>query len=156
LFVRGPACWFEDRVIRDRFVKIVLLCAVCSANACSNDSLRLDNNDLSSLLSITDVAKTVVQDDSNPELVAGLIVNTTVIHTGFVRINVPFRMTWQLRRDGTTVGAASRDFDSGFAPAQTERVRLVLSFPPVVSLDGVTDAVTFDFLDTTSLSIMGG
>ena len=133
----------------------VLLSVVIVVSACSNDSLRLDNNDLSSLLSISDVTKTVVQDSGNPELIGGLVVETTVIHTGFVTVNVPFRMTWSIRRDGKTIGSVSREFDAGFAPGQSERVRLVLDFAPVTSLVGSTDAVTFDLLDTTLLSIVG-
>jgi hypothetical protein len=133
----------------------VLLSVVIVVSACSDDSLRLDNNDLSSLLSIFDVTKTAVQDSGNSELIAGLVVETTVIHTGFVTVNIPFRMTWSIRRDGNTIGSASREFDAGFAPGQSERVRLVLDFAPVTSLVGSTDAVTFDLLDTTSLSIVG-
>jgi hypothetical protein len=147
--------WGGDLTVFEAKARLILLSVVWVAAACSDDSLRLDNNDLSSLLSIFDVTKTVVQDSANPELVGGLIVETTVIHTGFITINVPFRMTWAIRRDGNTIGSASREFDAGFVPGQSERVRLVLVFAPVNSLVGSTDAVTFDLLDTTSLSIVG-
>jgi hypothetical protein len=135
--------------------RLILVFVVFGTSACSDNSLLLDNNDLSSLLSISDVSKIAVQDSGDPELIAGLVVETTVIHTGFVIINVPFRMTWSIRRDGNTIGSASREFDAGFGPGQSERVRLVLEFAPVASLVGSTDAVTFDLLDTTSLSIVG-
>ncbi|MEE2753509.1 MAG: hypothetical protein VX910_05960 [Candidatus Latescibacterota bacterium] len=135
--------------------RLILVFVVFGTSACSDNSLLLDNNDLSSLLSISDVSKTAVQDSGDPELIAGLVVETTVIHTGFVIVTVPFRMTWSIRRDGNTIGSASREFDAGFSPGQSERVRLVLDFGPVASLVGSTDAVTFDLLDTTSLSIVG-
>ena len=122
---------------------------------CDSDPAQLDTDDLTLLLSISSVTKTRIQDTTNPELISGLIVDTTVINTGFITIDVPFRMTWAIRRDGSVFASATRDFESGFAPGQSEPVRLTLRFDPVATLDGVTDAVTFDLLGISSLSILG-
>lgn len=122
---------------------------------CAGDPRQLDNADLSALLSISSVTRTRLQDTANPELISGLIVDTTVINTGFITIDVPFRMTWSIRRGGDVLASATRDFAAGFAPGQSEPVRLTLRFAPIASLDGTSDAVTFDLLGTNSLSILG-
>ena len=124
---------------------------------CSSDPRGLDNDILSSLLSISNVTKKRLQDTSNPDLVSGVIVDSTVIHTGFLTINVPFRMTWTLRLDGIALATATYDFAAGFAPGASASVRVTLRFYPVSDLDNTTDVVTFDLLDDGSnTNILGG
>jgi hypothetical protein len=141
-------------VIRVRGAVIVSVIVACLFG-CDSDPRQLDTDDLTALLSVSMVTKTRLQDTTRPELISGLIVDTTVIHTGFITIDVPFRMTWSIRRDGAVFASATRDFEAGFAPGQSESVRLTLRFDPVATLDGVSDAVTFDLLGTSSLSILG-
>ena len=131
-----------------------LLIALVCLSGCTSDQV-LENEDLSSLLSITDVTKTRIPDVGNPELVAGLTVDSTVIHAGFITVNVPFRMTWTIRRDGAVFATATRDFPAGFAPGDSVPVRLTLRFDPVTDLSGTSDAVTFDILGDPSNSILG-
>jgi hypothetical protein len=123
--------------------------------SCSSDPRDLDNDELSSLLSLSNVVKTEVRRPGNVNEITGLIVDTTVIHTGFATINVPFRMTWALRKDGSTVGSAWQDFPARFSPGQSASIRLVIPFAARTDLDGLTDIVTFDLLDTNSLSPIG-
>ena len=129
---------------------VVLLCSSCSSDPV------LDDDRLSSLLSVSSVPKTRIQDSANPELVAGVIVDTSVIHTGFVTIDVPFRLTWMIRREGAVLASATRDFEAGFRPGESLPVRLTLRFDPLPSLDGTSDAVTFDILGDPSNTILGG
>ena len=129
---------------------VVLLCSSCSSDPV------LDDDRLSSLLSVSSVTKTRIQDSANPELVAGVIVDTSVIHTGFVTIDVPFRLTWMIRREGAGLASATRDFEAGFRPGESLPVRLTLRFDPLPSLDGTSDAVTFDILGDPSNTILGG
>ena len=128
--------------------------ALAGLVGCSGDPV-LDNDELSTLLSISNVTKTRIQDIANPVLIAGLTVDTTVIHTGFSNVNVPFRMTWTLRRSGTILATAFRDFEAGFRPGASVPVRLTLRFSPIPDLDGTTDAVTFDILGDASTTILG-
>lgn len=141
-----------------RFLLHVLLSSCFAAvllASCAGDPRELDNDELSALLSLTNVIKTEVRNPSNADEITGLIVDTTVINSGFDTINVPFRMTWALRRNGTTLASASRDFPARFSPGQSELVRLVLRFAPESDLSDVRDVVTFDLLDTQSLSPIG-
>ena len=132
------------------------LCCLCMlvALACS-ESRSLDNDILSDLLSLGAVVRTPIADTANPELIAGLIIDTTVIHTGFIMIDVPFRMRWALRRDGSTLASATRDFEAGFRPGDSLPVRLTIRFDPVSSLSGIGDAVTFDLLGEPSPNLLG-
>jgi len=123
--------------------------------SCTSDP-TLDNDQLSTLLSLGAVTKTNLPDLGNPDLIAGLVVDTTVIHTGFLTIDLPFRMTWSMRRDGQVVATATRDFPAGFAPGDSVPVRLTLRFTPTSTLSGISDAVTFDLLGDPSTSILGG
>ena len=136
--------------------RLWLSLATMSMLACTSDPLQLDNDSLSALLSISDVRKTRVQDTANPELMSGLIVDATVVHTGFVTVDVPFRMTWSIRRSGVTIASATRDFEAGFSPGRSAPVRLTLRFAPVADLGGTSDVVTFDLLEMPTLSTLGG
>ena len=133
----------------------IILSVIALGASCSSDPGQLDNDELSALLSLANVRKTEVRSTASPDLISGLIIDTTVIHTGFDRVNVPFRMTWAIRRNGSVLGTATRDFAAGFRPGQSEPVRLVLNFAPTPTLIGTSDVVTFDLLDTTSLSPIG-
>lgn len=136
---------------------VLISCVVwCACLAGCSSKPALDNDDLSSLLSISNVVKTRIPDAANPDLVAGLTIDTTVINTGFSTVDVPFRMTWTLRRSGQTLASQSRDFAAGFGPGDTQPVRLTLRFDPIPDLDGTTDAVTFDLLGVPSTSLLGG
>ena len=142
-------------MIRVRAVIYVSLFATCLFG-CDSDSRQFDNDDLSAFLSISSVIKTRIQDTTNPDLISGLIVDTTVVNVGFITMDAPFRMTWSIRRDGDVLASATRDFAAGFAPGRREPVRLTLRFAPIVSLEGTSDVVTFDLLGSSILSPMGG
>lgn len=122
---------------------------------CSTSGPELDNDRLSTLLSIGAVTKTPTPDGTDPDRVTRLTIDTTVINTGFITIDVPFRMTWSVRRDGAILGTGTRDFDAGFRPGDSVPVRLTVRFEPSTSLGGTADVVTFDILGDTPLNVLG-
>lgn len=150
--VPSCACCGDD--VKGRSLIHGIVIALLSVSGCSSDGV-LDNDDLSSLLSISNVTRTRIADTANPALISGLTIDSTVIHTGFVTVRVPFRMTWALRRDGAVLATATRDFGPGFSPGDSIPVRLTLRFGPVSDLVGTTDSVTFDILGDAPNSILG-
>ena len=113
---------------------------------CSSSPIALDNDDLSSVLSITNISKTPITDTTNAGLVTGLLIDAEVVNTGFFTIDVPFRMTWSLREGGTNIGTASTSFSAGFSPGASRRVQLRILFSPVATSEGFQDVVTFDII----------
>ncbi|MCZ6634159.1 MAG: hypothetical protein O7G87_12195, partial [bacterium] len=86
------------------FLMWVLVCWGCSSNPVSQVS-----EDLSLVLSITNLSKFLIPDRQNADLVIGVSIQVDVVNTVDVPIQVPFTITWTLRDgDGSVLGQVSQ------------------------------------------------
>lgn len=121
------------------FLTLLLLCWGCSSNPVSQIS-----EDLSRVLSITNLSKFPIPDRQNADLVIGVSIQVDVVNTVDVPIQVPFTITWTLRDgDGSMLGQASQEL-AGLAARGRERVAFTIPFEARPDLSGIRDEVTFD------------
>ncbi len=114
---------------------------------CSTSPLELNTDDLNSLLSISNLNKRLIPDQSDPPGIVGLEVEADVINVGQVIVKNPFKVTWTLLgTGGDRLGSASTELAGNFSPGGTRHFSLTLSFPATVSLEGFRDVVTFDLV----------
>ena len=121
------------------FLTLALVYWGCSSNPVSQVS-----EDLSRVLSITNLSKFPIPDRQNADLVIGVSIQVDVVNTADVPIQVPFTITWVLRGgDGAVLGQASQQL-AGLAARGRERVAFTISFEARPDLSSIRDEVTFD------------
>ncbi|HCR16920.1 MAG TPA: hypothetical protein DIU35_05505 [Candidatus Latescibacteria bacterium] len=124
---------------------IALAALVSIIQSCGTKPLELDADDLTNMLSVSNVVKQPVADPSDASRISRVIIDVDVIHVGDFVIDVPFTMTWGLRdQDGNLIGSASAMLAEKMAPGDRRHVTLSISFPPRASLSDLQDALTFD------------
>jgi hypothetical protein len=117
--------------------------------ACGSGPSGLDEEDLSNLLAISNVSKSYLSEGGDPGLISGVVVNVDIVNIGAILIDVPFKVTWVLRDPtGDRYAHASQRVDQGLGPGQRLHLTITLRFPPLASLQGYGDAVTFDLIDS--------
>jgi hypothetical protein len=132
-----------------RLLTALLLTALLTC--CGTKDDELDTAQLSSMLSISNLSKIPVRDPSDPSRISGVSIQVDVINVGYWEIDVPFLMTWYLvDSEGDPLGSASKRVEAGLKAGGRVSVFLTVSFPPVSSLEGVSDVVTFDPLGQMS------
>ena len=124
---------------------VVTLVLVAS---CSSSPLQLDNDSLSSILSVTNVQKSTTS--AADGRISGMVIASTVINAGFITVDVPFLMRWSLLRDGSVFASTTQQMAAGLSPGDSRDVTLTLVFDPIESVSGLRDAVTFDILPRQS------
>ena len=114
---------------------------------CGADDRGLNTNELSDLLSISNLSKLAIRSSGDPSQIVGLAIDVDVINVGDRIVDVPFLMTWTLiDDDGNTIGSGTKGLEAGLGPGQRRSVTLSIVFAPLTSLDGVRDVVTFDLI----------
>ena len=123
---------------------MLVLLMIC-AQACGTNPLELDADDLTNMLSVTNVVKQPVPDPSDASRITSVIVDVDVVHVGDFAIDVPFTMTWGIReQSGGLIGSASARLAEDMTPGARRHVTLNVSFPPRTDLNNLQDVVTFD------------
>ncbi len=118
---------------------------------CGTSPLDLDNDILSDMLSLSNRTRRAIQDPADPSRIIGLAVEVDIINVGTLPIDLPFTMTWSLLDgQGNVHGSASTRVDETLAPGARRHVSLTLNFPAIPSLEGFSDAVTFDLISQPS------
>ena len=127
-------------------MRIKIVCAVLvGVLGCGRNSNVLDAEDLSNMLSITNLAAQPVLDQSDPPLIIGVRIDADVVHVGEVPIDVPFILTWRLVDDqNETVGQASKRLDGNLEPGGVRHVTLTVEFEARESVAGLRNVATFD------------
>ncbi len=127
-------------------MRIRMVCAVLIVvSGCSGKSNVLDAEDLSNMLSITNLSAQPVLNQANPPLIVAVRIDADVVHVGEVPIDVPFILTWRLTDDqNATVGQASKQFDGNMEPGAVRHVTLTVEFEARESVAGLRNAATFD------------
>ena len=127
-------------------MRIRIVCAVLVVFlGCGRDSNVLDAEDLSNMLSITNLAAQPVVDQGNPPLMVAVRIDADVVHVGDVPIDIPFILTWRLTDDqNATVGQASKQFDANMEPGAVRHVTLTIQFEARESVTGLRNVATFD------------
>lgn len=114
---------------------------------CVSNPMDPDNRELSNMLSLSNRVKRPIQDPANPSQIIALQVEVDIINVGDLTITVPFTITWSLLDgQGKIYGSASRRLEGNMAPGAKRHVSLTLNFPATPSLEGFSDAVTFDLV----------
>lgn len=127
------------------FCTVFLVVAGMLIQGCGTSPLELDSDELTNLLSITNVVKQPVPDPSDESRITRVIIDVDVVHVGDYTIDVPFTMTWGLReQNGTLIGSSVVRLGEDMGRGARRHVTLNITFPPRQSLNGVQDIVTFD------------
>jgi hypothetical protein len=112
---------------------------------CGASPVELDNDQLSDMLSLTNLSKRAIRSPVDPAQIIGLGVEFDVVNVAAAPVEPPFTVVWTLRDgDGRTLASATGRVDAGLAPGSSRHVALTLSFAAVASLEGYTDVVTFN------------
>ena len=124
---------------------IMLVLLMIGTKACGTNPVELDVDDLTNMLSVTNVVKQPVPDPSDASRITSVIVDVDVVHVGDFTIDVPFTMTWGLREQGGgLIGSASARLAENMTPGARRHVTLRVFFPPRTDLNNLQDVVTFD------------
>ncbi|MDA0747051.1 MAG: hypothetical protein O2954_11065 [bacterium] len=112
---------------------------------CGEKSVGLDANELSNMLSLTNVSKQPIPDVLNTSQVAGVVIDVDVVQVGDFPILVPFLIRWQIRdAQGEVLGETTRRFEKDLAPGARVHTTLRVTFLARPNLGGLQDLVTFD------------
>ncbi len=127
-------------------MRIKMVWAVLIAvSGCSGKLDVLDAEDLSNMLSITNLSAQPVLNQDNPPRIVGVRIEADVVHVGEVPIDVSFILTWRLVDDqNATVGQASKQLDGNMDPGAVRRVTLTVEFEARESVAGLRNVATFD------------
>lgn len=121
------------------FVGLVVLAG------CGRDPTGLQTEELSNMLSITNLAAQPVFNQDNPPLIVAVRIEADVVHVGDVPIEEPFVLTWRLVDDqNETVGQTSRRLEGNMEPGAVRRVTLTVEFEARESVAGLRNVATFD------------
>ena len=113
--------------------------------ACGTSPVELDNDQLSEMLSLTNLSKRPIRNPLDATQIIGVGVEVDVVNVAPVPIDVSFALVWSLRDgEGRTLSSASGRIAAGLAPGSSRHVSLTLSFAAVASLEGYRDVATFD------------
>ena len=124
---------------------MVLLLSISLVVGCGNKPFQLDSDDLTNMLSISNLVKHPIQDPVDSSMMIGVTIDVDVIHTGDFVIDVPFTMTWGLRDgQGALIGSGSIRLVADMSPGARRHVTLDVNFSPRANLNGIQDVVTFD------------
>ena len=136
---------------------VVLLGLLVVVAGCGRTPLEWTREDLSDVLSITNLSRQPVYNAETPPSVIGLRVQADVVNTGIVTIDVPFDVTWSLlNAQGKVYASASQRIEDAVLPGERRRVSLVLEFSAIPGLEGYREAVTFDLVAVSSSRLPGG
>ena len=125
----------------------ISLALVAMLWGCGSGPAGPDSEELSRVLSISNLSKQPIQDTADPSRIVGLTIEVDVINRGALPIVVPFTLTWSLRdRQGQVLGSASRRLEGILEPGASRHVSLTLNFPATPSLEEFQDVVTFDLV----------
>lgn len=112
---------------------------------CGRDPKGLQTEELSNMLSITNLAAQPVYNQDNPPLIVAVRIDADVVHVGDVPINEPFVLTWRLVDDqNDTVGEVSKRMEGNMVPGAVRRVTLTVQFEARESVAGLRNVATFD------------
>lgn len=115
--------------------------------SCGSRSLGPDSEDLSSVLSISNLKKQSIEDSSDPSWIVGLSIEVDVFNRSPLPIVFPFILTWSLQDgEGRVFGSVSRRLEGNLQSGASRHVVLTLHFPATQSLDQFQDVVTFDLV----------
>ena len=113
--------------------------------ACGTNPIGLDNDQLSDMLSLTNLSKRTIRNPLDPTQILGVGIEADVVNVAAVPIEVPFTVVWSLRDgEGRTLSSASGRIEAGLDPGSSRHISLTLSFAAVSDLDGYGDVVTFN------------
>ncbi len=134
-----------------------LLGLLVAVVGCGRTPLDWTRDDLSGVLSLTNLSRQPVYNTETPRSVVGLRVQAEVVNTGIVTIDVPFDVTWSLLdAQGKVYASASQRIEDGLLPGERRRVSLVLEFSEIPGLEGYREAATFDLVAAPSSLLPGG
>lgn len=113
--------------------------------ACGRNPQGLQAEELSNLLSITNLSAQPVYNQGDPPLIVAVRIDADVVHVGDVPIEEPFVLTWRLVDDrNETVGQTSRRLEGNMEPGAVRRVTLTVEFEARESVAGLRNVATFD------------
>lgn len=112
---------------------------------CGRNPKGLQAEELSNMLSITNLSAQPVYNQGAPPLIVGVRIDADVVHVGDVPIEEPFVLTWRLVDDqNDTVGQTSRRLEGNMEPGAVRRVTLTVEFEARESVAGLRNVATFD------------
>lgn len=123
----------------------ICLTALAVILGCGRNSKALDAEELSNMLSITNLSARPVLNQDDPPLIVAVRVAADVVHVGDVPIDAPFVLTWRLVDDqNDTVGQASIRLEGNMAPGAVRPVTLTIEFEARETVAGLRNVATFD------------
>ena len=112
---------------------------------CGRNPKGLQAEELSNMLSITNLSAQPVHNQGAPPLIVAVRIDADVVHVGDVPIEEPFVLTWRLVDDqNDTVGQTSRRLEGNMEPGDVRRVTLTVEFEARESVAGLRNVATFD------------
>lgn len=112
---------------------------------CGRNPKGLQAEELSNMLSITNLSAQPVYNQGAPRLIVAVRIDADVVHVGDVPIEEPFVLTWRLVDDqNDTVGQTSRRLEGNMEPGDVRRVTLTVEFEARESVAGLRNVATFD------------
>ena len=112
---------------------------------CGRNPKGLQAEELSNMLSITNLAAQPVYDQGDPPRIVAVRIDADVVHVGDVPIDEPFVLTWRLVDDqNDTVGQASKRLEGDMEPGAVRSVTLTVEFEARESVGGLRNVATFD------------
>ena len=132
--------------MKGRLMRITIGLAVLVLIAgCGRNPKGLQAEELSNMLSITNLAAQSVYNQDDPPLIIAVRIDADVVHVGDVPIEEPFVLTWRLVDDqNETVGQTSRRLEGNMAPGAVRKVKLTVEFEARESVAGLRNVATFD------------
>lgn len=124
-------------------LSLAVITAVCS---CGGNDTLLANEQLSTVLAVSNVVKQNVVDPTDQSALVGLIINVDLVHTGLIAIDRPFDVTWTLLDSGGSRFATDTARVNRMEVDEVRRLVFTISFGSTPSLAGFRDGVTFDFV----------
>ena len=125
--------------------KAICLVVLVIVAGCGRDPKGLQAEELSNLLSITNLSAQPVYDRGDPPRIVAVRIEADVVHVGDVPINEPFVLTWRLVDDrNETVGEVSKRLEGNMQPGAVRRVTLTVEFEARESVAGLRNVATFD------------
>ena len=124
-------------------IGLVVLVVVLAG--CGRNPKGLQAEELSNMLSITNLSAQPVYNPGAPPLIVAVRIDADVVHVGDVPIEEPFVLTWRLVDDrNDTVGQTSRRLEGNMEPGDVRRVTLTVEFEARESVAGLRNVATFD------------